>query len=56
MRLGALVLGLLLFTAMPAMAADVDGKWSGNLTTPNGDVIEYLVDGENRRQGVPEPG
>ena len=38
MRLGAPVLGLLLFTAMPAMAADVDGKWSGTITTPNGDV------------------
>src|SRR5262245_15006916 len=38
MRLGVLVLGLLLFTAMPAVAADVDGKWSGNITTPNGDV------------------
>jgi hypothetical protein len=38
MRLGALVLGLLLFTALPAVAADVDGKWSGSITTPNGDV------------------
>ena len=38
MRFGALVLGLLLVTAMPAMAADVDGKWSGTITTPNGDV------------------
>jgi len=38
MRLGALVLGLVLFTALPAMAADVDGKWSGSITTPNGDV------------------
>jgi hypothetical protein len=33
----ALVLGLLL-TAMPARAADVDGKWSGSITTPQGDV------------------
>jgi len=38
MRLGVLVLGLLLFTALPAVAADVDGKWSGTITTPNGDV------------------
>lgn len=38
MRLGALVVGLLLFAAMPAVAADVDGKWSGNISTPNGDV------------------
>ena len=37
MRVAALVLGLLL-TAMPALAADVDGKWSGNLTTPAGEV------------------
>jgi hypothetical protein len=38
MRLGVLVLGMLLFTALPAVAADVDGKWSGTITTPNGDV------------------
>jgi len=38
MRLGALVLGLFLVTAMPAIAADVDGKWSGNIATPNGDA------------------
>jgi len=36
--LGALaVLGVLLFAA-PATAADVDGKWSGSIDTPNGAV------------------
>ena len=28
---------MLLF-ATPARAADVDGKWSGSLSTPNGDI------------------
>ena len=30
-----LALGLLLF-ALPAFAADVDGKWTGSIDTPNG--------------------
>jgi len=29
---------LVLLYAVPARAADVDGKWSGNVSTPNGDV------------------
>ncbi len=33
----ALALGLLL-TAGTAFAADVDGKWTGTMNTPNGDV------------------
>jgi hypothetical protein len=33
----ALILGMLLFAA-PAMGADVDGKWTGNIDTPNGAV------------------
>jgi hypothetical protein len=37
MKIAALVLGLLL-AAVPAFAADVDGKWAGSITTPNGDV------------------
>src|SRR5688500_16491812 len=37
MKLGALVLVLLLF-ATPVFAADVDGKWTGSVTTPNGDL------------------
>jgi hypothetical protein len=39
---------LMLLVAAPAMAADVDGKWSGNLTTPNGDVtlaFDFKSDG-----------
>ena len=35
-RMGALILGLLLLAA-PAFAADVDGKWSGTMSTPGGD-------------------
>jgi hypothetical protein len=37
MKLSALVLGLFLLAA-PAFAADVDGKWSGMIDTPNGAV------------------
>lgn len=35
MKLSVLVLGLFLLAA-PAFAADVDGKWSGTIDTPNG--------------------
>jgi hypothetical protein len=37
MKIRALVLGLLLLAA-PAVAADIDGKWTGSLDTPNGAV------------------
>ena len=36
MRVRALVLGFLLL-AVPAIAADVDGRWAGTMATPNGD-------------------
>jgi hypothetical protein len=48
MKIAAIVLGVLL-TAMPALAADVDGKWSGAITTPQGDVpvgFTFKADGE----------
>ena len=41
MKVRALVFGLLLglpLIAAPALAADVDGKWTGNVSTPNGDL------------------
>jgi hypothetical protein len=38
MRIRALALGLLL-AAAPAFAADVDGKWTGSIDTPNGPVM-----------------
>jgi opacity protein-like surface antigen len=44
----ALVFGLLL-TAAPALAADVDGKWAGTISTPGGDfpvTFEFKADGE----------
>jgi hypothetical protein len=47
MKASALLVLMLLFAA-PAMAADVDGKWSGSLSTPNGDVtvgFEFKADG-----------
>jgi hypothetical protein len=37
MKLRALLLGLALVTS-PAFAADIDGKWTGSLDTPNGPV------------------
>ena len=37
MNIRTLALGLL-FAASPAFAADIDGKWSGSLDTPNGPV------------------
>jgi hypothetical protein len=47
MKMYALALALLLLST-PAFAADVDGKWSGALATPNGDVaiaFEFKADG-----------
>lgn len=47
MRFRALVLGLLFF-AISAFAADVDGKWSGSVSTPNGDfpvTFNFKADG-----------
>ena len=37
MRLGAHALGLLLVVAGLAFGADVDGKWTGTVSTPGGD-------------------
>lgn len=37
MNIRTLALGLL-FAATPAFAADIDGKWTGSLDTPNGPV------------------
>lgn len=45
--LSALVLGLVLLAA-PAFAADVDGKWTGTVSTPMGDLpvqYEFKADG-----------
>ena len=47
MRTHAFVIGLLLLAA-PALAADVDGKWSGTISTPMGDVpvaYEFKAEG-----------
>ena len=47
MKSYAFVFALLLIST-PAFAADVDGKWSGALATPNGDVsiaFEFKADG-----------
>jgi hypothetical protein len=39
----ALVFGAILLTS-PVFAADVDGKWTGTLTTPGGEVpIGFVV-------------
>jgi len=47
MKARALAWGLLL-AALPAFAADVDGKWVGSLDTPNGPApitFEFKADG-----------
>jgi hypothetical protein len=47
MRLRALVAGLL-FVAVSAFAAGVDGKWSGSVSTPGGDfpvAFTFKADG-----------
>src|SRR4030095_5890014 len=36
--LAALVLGVVLFAAVPALAHDVDGKWTGTGSTPMGGI------------------
>lgn len=38
MKIRTLALGLLLVAA-PAFAADIDGKWTGSLDSPNGPVM-----------------
>ncbi len=38
MKIRTLALGLLLVTAAPVFAADIDGKWTGSVDTPNGAV------------------
>ena len=47
MKVYAWLMVMLLFAA-PAIAGDVDGKWSGNLATPNGDIavgFDFKSDG-----------
>jgi hypothetical protein len=47
MRVPVLVVAVLLLAA-PVFAADVDGKWSGTVSTPNGDLpvtFEFKADG-----------
>jgi hypothetical protein len=42
MKLHKLALGLLLL-AVSAFAADIDGKWSGTISTPNGDFPQNFT-------------
>jgi hypothetical protein len=47
MRIFAIALGLLIL-AVAAVAADVDGKWKGSVSTPNGDfpvAFTFKADG-----------
>jgi hypothetical protein len=40
---------MIVVLAAPIFAADVDGKWTGNVTTPNGDLpvaFTFKADGE----------
>jgi|ERR1700733_4697979 hypothetical protein len=42
MRLPKFVIGFLLL-AVSAFAADIDGKWTGNISTPNGDFPQTFT-------------
>jgi hypothetical protein len=42
MRIHTFVLGFLLL-AVSAFAADIDGKWSGSISTPNGDFPQTFT-------------
>lgn len=47
---GAAALAALLFLSFSAVAADVDGKWTGSVSTPNGDfpqAFTFKADGAN---------
>ena len=47
-RMAGVILGLLLLAA-PAFAADVDGKWTGTMSTPGGDFpigFVFKADGD----------
>lgn len=47
MKVRAMVLGIVL-AAVTAFAADVDGKWTGAVNTPNGDLpvsFEFMAEG-----------
>jgi len=58
MKIRALALGLLL-ASLPAFAADVDGKWTGSIDTPNGPVeINYTfkADGKTLTGSTATPG
>lgn len=42
MRLPKIVIGIILL-AVSAFAADVDGKWTGTISTPNGDFPQTFT-------------
>jgi hypothetical protein len=42
-KTAALILGVLLLAAAPVFAADVDGKWTGTMSTPGGDFPVSFV-------------
>jgi hypothetical protein len=48
----------LLLLAVSAFAADVDGKWSGTVATPNGDfpvTFNFMADGANLKGSMSGP-
>ena len=54
MKLRNLAIGFVLFAAS-CLAADVDGKWTGNMATPNGDVpvnFTFKADGATLTGGT----
>jgi len=43
MRIGALIVGLMMLAFVPAFAADVDGRWTGSMSTPGGELPVTFV-------------
>jgi hypothetical protein len=45
-----LICGLLLLASVPAFSADIDGKWSGSVDTPNGPIdVHYTFKAEGTK-------
>jgi opacity protein-like surface antigen len=58
MKFFASAAAALLLLAVSAFAADVDGKWTGSVSTPNGDfpvTFNFMADGANLNGSMAGP-
>jgi hypothetical protein len=58
MRFGSLVAAFLILVAVPALAADIDGKWTGSIEGPQGNfdlVYNFKADGAMLTGGMAGP-